>query len=407
MNRHIKYKHPDQISKSPKSTFADRERELDAFFNKQTNPSEGNEYAASSFGKPPADSVFAESEHPPSEDSMSSCSRDPPLGRVEVPMVPAFGDLDIPHEFAPLMMKCTKTIMEEMTKIKNHLLRKEEKEVNEEAKGLYPTVAKRISDIWSIAGKPPYEQHEIFKTCDLQLIMDLHKIINYAACSKSLKKKIPADSHALLRKHMDWIDDWLDEKSCVKKRKALFKKAQGGFLGMLIPILISAVEPHIPKLLGAPNSSYGYKPKIKTVKGFTFEDYPSDDMSDEANEISAEDEESEDDTSMEESEDDTSIEESDVEIESEYEDVEVDDEEEEEESEEMDDEEDDDEEDEDETEGGTAMDEREDESEYQEYSMGNRRCVKTNIPFHLMTEKQKEGVMSRLYCPNRQLKKRL
>ena len=83
MNRHIKYKHPDQMSKSPKSTFADRERELDAFFNKQANPSEVNGYATSSFGKPPADSVFAESDLNPSfhnhgtlsEDGMSSCSR--------------------------------------------------------------------------------------------------------------------------------------------------------------------------------------------------------------------------------------------------------------------------------------------------------------------------------------------
>ena len=50
------------------------------------------------------------------------------------------------------------------------------------------------------------------------------------------------------------------------------------------------------------------------------------------------------------------------------------------------------------------MDEVEDEEEsecnYEVYSdWRNRRCVKTNIPYHLMTEKQKDGVMSRLYCP--------
>ena len=44
-----------------------------------------------------------------------------------------------------------------------------------------------------------------------------------------------------------------------------------------------------------------YKPKIKTVKGFTFEDYPSNNISDDASEISSGDELSESDAPMDES----------------------------------------------------------------------------------------------------------
>ena len=87
--RHFRSKHqevksqPTGSSHPTSSTFADREKELDVFLNKQTNPSEVNGYVASSFVKPPADLAFAESEYPLSEDTVSPSSRESPLLEVE------------------------------------------------------------------------------------------------------------------------------------------------------------------------------------------------------------------------------------------------------------------------------------------------------------------------------------
>ena len=126
-----------------------------------------------------------------------------------------------------------------------------------------------------------------------------------------------------------------------------------------------------------------YKPKNKTVKGFTFEAYPSNNISDDDNDISSGDEVSGDDDSEissgdEDSGSDTPMDEADGSEDDSGEEVESD-------------------------EGDGEKEEVEDKEENEctyevYYDWRNRPCVKANIPYHLMTEKQKKGIMSRLYC---------
>ena len=98
MIRHLHRKHSEELCNFPRSSvlsvepqtcFADRERDLNAFFNKQSH---GREHASSSV-EPPPDSVFTESGYPRSEDGMSSCSRETSLGRV----APVFGKPGVNH----------------------------------------------------------------------------------------------------------------------------------------------------------------------------------------------------------------------------------------------------------------------------------------------------------------------
>ena len=72
------------------------------------------------------------------------------------------------------------------------------------------------------------------------------------------------------------------------------------------------VEPVISKLSEPRNSSDGYKPKIKTVNGFTFEAYPSNNISDDDIEISSGDDVSDETSGDEESDVDTAMDETNV-----------------------------------------------------------------------------------------------
>ena len=88
-----------------------------------------------------------------------------------------------------------------------------------------------------LAKKPIVKQLEIVKCCNLKFIKDLHKLVKFIAYDKNLK--ISPKYQTFLKKHKSFLHNFLKERSLKKKRVNLLRKVKGGFLGVLIPSLIS------------------------------------------------------------------------------------------------------------------------------------------------------------------------
>jgi hypothetical protein len=107
-----------------------------------------------------------------------------------------------------------------------------------------------LNELRLLAGCSPDKQSTAVKRYPLQFIKDLHKIIKYLACNTNLK--FPSEYKKFLRYHKKFLSNFIDEKNCIKKKKALLWKIQGGFLGYLIQIIDEIVGPAISKLLHTP-----------------------------------------------------------------------------------------------------------------------------------------------------------
>ena len=98
-----------------------------------------------------------------------------------------------------------------------------------------------------LAIKPVAEQYKIVKNSNLIFIKDLHKLIKYVAYDK--KVKISPLQKCFLKKHKRFLLNYIEEMDPKKKKTRLLTKVKGGFLGLLIPSLISIVSSVIPALL--------------------------------------------------------------------------------------------------------------------------------------------------------------
>ena len=96
-----------------------------------------------------------------------------------------------------------------------------------------------------LAKRPIVKQLEIVKCCNLTFIKDLHKLIKHIAYDKNLK--ISPKYKVFLKKHKLFLHNFLKERSHKKKRVNLLRKVKGGFLGLLIPSLISLASSIIAK----------------------------------------------------------------------------------------------------------------------------------------------------------------
>ena len=95
--------------------------------------------------------------------------------------------------------------------------------------------------------KAPPVQYEIVRTCSLDFIRDLHKLIKYIAYDKNLE--ISPKYKTFLKKHRTFLLNFLGTRSCKKKRENLLRKVNGGFLSLLIPAIVSIAGSVIPALL--------------------------------------------------------------------------------------------------------------------------------------------------------------
>ena len=93
----------------------------------------------------------------------------------------------------------------------------------------------------------PDKQCETIKNCNLTFIKDLHKLIKRVAHDKKLK--ISAKYKNFFQKHRIFLHNFIVEKDLKKKKKNLLRKVKGGFLGVLIPALVSIASAIIPSLL--------------------------------------------------------------------------------------------------------------------------------------------------------------
>lgn len=98
-----------------------------------------------------------------------------------------------------------------------------------------------------LAAKPVAEQYKIVKNSNLILVKDLHKLIKYVTYNK--KVKISPLQKCFLKKHRRFLLNYIEEKAPKKKKVRLLTKVKGGFLGLLIPALISIASSVIPALL--------------------------------------------------------------------------------------------------------------------------------------------------------------
>ena len=90
--------------------------------------------------------------------------------------------------------------------------------------------------MYSLSRKPGGEQVELLKNCSWDFIQDLHNLIDFVAHDKNIK--IPGKYMVFLKKHRTFLYNFVEEDNYKKKKDKLTRKAKGGFLGVLIPILI-------------------------------------------------------------------------------------------------------------------------------------------------------------------------
>ena len=89
----------------------------------------------------------------------------------------------------------------------------------------------------SLARKPANLQVKIVKDCNSEFIQDLHNLIHFVVYDKNLK--FSTKQRDFLKKHRTFLYNFIEEDNHKKKKAALIRKVKGGFLGVLIPSLIT------------------------------------------------------------------------------------------------------------------------------------------------------------------------
>ena len=89
----------------------------------------------------------------------------------------------------------------------------------------------------SLARKPVTIQLKVLKDCNSDFIQDLHNLITFVVYNKNLK--IPERYREFLKKHRTFLYNFIEEENHKKKKSNLIRKVKGGFLGVLIPSLIT------------------------------------------------------------------------------------------------------------------------------------------------------------------------
>jgi hypothetical protein len=185
----------------------------------------------------------------------------------------------------------------------SYKINREEEQEDEEAE---PYGVRVLNKLRLLAGCSPDNQSTAVKRYPLQFIKDLHKIIKYLVYGKNMK--ISLEYKKFLRFHGKFLVNFINEKNCIKKKKALLWQIQGGFLSYLIQILDEVVGPAIPKLLhtsvvGDYPSNYVYHPS-----NYVYDTSDEEEGEDEEQEEEAEEDEM-DEASDEEAEEEVSNEE--------------------------------------------------------------------------------------------------
>ena len=94
--------------------------------------------------------------------------------------------------------------------------------------------------------KKPVKQCELIKRCNLKLVKSFHKLIKL---SYDKFHRVPSEDRPIFKEHRVFLCNFMLEKDPAKKKRKLLRKARGGFLGVLIPALVSLVS-SIPPFLG-------------------------------------------------------------------------------------------------------------------------------------------------------------
>ena len=89
----------------------------------------------------------------------------------------------------------------------------------------------------TLAKKPVNLQVKIVRGCNSDFIQDLHNLIHFVVYDKNLK--ISSKHKEFLIKHRTFLRNFIEEENHKKKKVNLIRKVKGGFLGVLIPSLIT------------------------------------------------------------------------------------------------------------------------------------------------------------------------
>lgn len=99
-----------------------------------------------------------------------------------------------------------------------------------------------------LANQPAAEQYKIIRSCNTDLLQDLNELIQKIIRHKKLKDS--PESQRILKKHRTFLRNFTARQSVKKKKGCLLRKVKGGFLGVIIPTLVSLASTLIPSLIG-------------------------------------------------------------------------------------------------------------------------------------------------------------
>ena len=103
--------------------------------------------------------------------------------------------------------------------------------------GRMQNLAKKRGWLQTLARKPVELQVEVLNGCSSEFIQDLHNLIHFVVYDKNLK--ISEKYRVFLKKHRTFLRNFIEEDNLKKKKANLIRKVKGGFLGILIPSLIT------------------------------------------------------------------------------------------------------------------------------------------------------------------------
>ena len=94
-----------------------------------------------------------------------------------------------------------------------------------------------------LAKRSEADQKDILRNCDSVVMEDLHNLIKFVGYDKNLK--ISPKLKDFLKAHKTFLHNFLKERNQKKKKVKLLRQVKGGFLGVLIPTLISLASAFI------------------------------------------------------------------------------------------------------------------------------------------------------------------
>ena len=94
-----------------------------------------------------------------------------------------------------------------------------------------------------LAKRSEADQKDILRNCDSVVMEDLHNLIKFVGYDKKLK--ISPKRKDFLKAHKTFLHNFLKERNQKKKKVKLLRQVKGGFLGVLIPTLISLASAFI------------------------------------------------------------------------------------------------------------------------------------------------------------------